>query len=151
MEASQFGPWGRKPTNEQQSRREIEAFFREEDELLKRRDFDATLSRIDFPVYMATDDAQGAVEAREVDREAYIAMMKPMYDGMPSGTEMKQQPQVTLLSDALAVVVVDVTMVEDGHVRTSKSHGLLVKRDGRWKWKSMVEAGWGGMGAPPGT
>jgi len=23
-----------------------------------------------------------------------------------------------------------------------------VKRDGQWKWKSMVEAGWGGMKPP---
>ena len=28
-----------------------------------------------------------------------------------------------------------------------RNTGVLVKRDGKWKWKVMAEAGWGGMSA----
>jgi hypothetical protein len=32
---------------------------------------------------------------------------------------------------------------------TGRNASLLVKRDGQWKWKSLIEAGYGGMAMSP--
>ena len=64
---------------------------------------------------------------------------------------MTHKPTITVLSDSLANVVDDFTMTMGKQKITGKNASLLVKRDGQWKWKSMVEAGYGGMEPPKGT
>jgi hypothetical protein len=105
----------------------------------------AMLERVDFPVYMATDDMKGKVEAKETSKDDYIKMMKPFYENMPKDSKTTHKPTITVLSDSLALVVDDFTMTMGKQKVTGKNGGLLVKIDGTWKWKAMVEAGWGGM------
>jgi hypothetical protein len=142
---AQAGPWARKPKDEKAVKKEIEAFFKEEEELMKKGDFDATLVRYDFPVFMATDDAKGTVESKYYSRDEYVAMMKPMMANMPKDMKMTHKPNVVVLSDSLASVTDDFTMTIGKEKLSGKNHALLVKVGGKWKWKSMTEAGWGGM------
>lgn len=53
------------------------------------------------------------------------------------------------LSDSLVNVVDDFTMTMNKQKISGRNAGLLVKRDGKWMWKTMVEAGWGGMSSMP--
>ena len=39
----------------------------------------------------------------------------------------------------------DFTMTMGKQKLAGRSASLVIKRDGQWKWKSMTEAGWGGM------
>jgi hypothetical protein len=151
MDMSKMGPAARKPTNEKQTKKEIEDFFKKQEEAMKKGDMEAGLAAIDFPVYMATDDLKGTPEAALWNREQYVQMMKPMMENMPKDMKMTHKPTITVLSDSLASVVDDFTMTTGKQKITGKNAGLLVKRDGQWKWKMMVEAGWGGMSPPQGA
>jgi hypothetical protein len=150
MDFSKMGPNARKPTNAEKTRAEIKAFFAEEDKIAKKADFDAMLSRIDFPVYMATDDLKGVPEAKEFTREEYVAIMKPFWENMPKDMKVTHKPNITVLSDSLVAVIDDFTMTTGKQKVSGKNLTFLVKRDGQWKWKMMAEPGWGGMSSGTG-
>jgi hypothetical protein len=150
MDLSKMGPGARKPTNEKQTRKEVEEFFKKQEEYGRTGNFEAMVASTDFPLYMATDDLKGVPEAREFSREEYVAMMRPFYENMPKDLKMTHKPTVTVLSDSLVIVTDDFTMTLGKQKVTGKNATLLVKRDGQWKWKSMIEAGYGGM-SPPGA
>lgn len=151
MDMSQMGPAMRKPTNEGQTKKEIEALYKKVEEAEKSGDMEAMFSGIDFPVYMVTDDMKGVPEAKEFNREQYTAMMKPFMENMPKDMKMTHKRSITVLSDSLANVVDDFSMTMGKKKITGRNVSLLVKRDGQWKWKTMVEAGWGGMTPPQGA
>jgi hypothetical protein len=145
MDMSKMGPWTRKPTNEAKTRKEIEAWVKEGDAILKRRDFQADLARADFPVYMATDDSKGVPRTETYNRQKYTEMMKPMFEQMSADTQVKHDLGITVLSDSLASFTDDYVMTMGGKKYSGRSAGLLVKREGEWKWKAFFEAGWGDL------
>ena len=147
MDLTAMGPGARKPTNEQQTKKEVLAFFKNQEELGKKGDFEGAMATYDFPVYMATDDLKGVPETKEYSREEYAAMMKPFYENMPKDMKVTHKPTITVLSDSLVMATDDFTMTLGKQKVTGKNAALLVKRDGQWKWKSMIEAGYGGMPA----
>ncbi|WP_224369992.1 nuclear transport factor 2 family protein [Hyalangium versicolor] len=151
MDLSKMGPPARKPTNEKQTKKEIDDFFKKMEAASQKGDTDTLTAMVDFPVYMATDDMKGMPEAKEYNREEYVAMMKPFHENMPKDMKTTHKPTITVLSDSLATVVDDYTMTMGKQKVTGRDAGLLVKRDGQWKWKTMVSAGWGGMEPPKGT
>ncbi len=147
MDLTKMGPGARKPTNEQQTKKEIQAFFKQMEEIEKKRDFEAMIAMHDFPVYMATDDLKGVPEGKEYSREEYTAMMKPFYETMPKDLKVTHKPTISVLSDSLVSVIDDFTMTQGKQKITGRNTSLLVKRDGQWKWKTLIEAGYGGMPA----
>jgi hypothetical protein len=148
QDLSKMGPWTRKPTNERQTKKEITEFFNQEQSLMKSGDIDAMLARVDFPVYMATDDSKGVPKGKEFSREEYDAMMRPMMEDWPKDATVSHRPTITVLSDSLATYVDDFSMTVGGQRLNGRGSGLLVKRDGQWKWKAMMEPGWGDMPEP---
>jgi SnoaL-like domain len=142
---SKMGSWTRKPTNESKTRKEIEAFVKEGDAIMKRRDFQADVARADFPIYMATDDSKGVPMAETYDRQKYTEMMQPMFEQTPADVQVKHDLDITVLSDSLVSFTDEYTMTTGGKKYDGRNAGLLVKRDGQWKWKAFFEAGWGNM------
>ena len=147
MDLSAMGAGARKPTNEKQTKKEVEAFLKQQEEYGKTGNFDAMIAATDFPLYMATDDLKGVPETKEYSREEYIAMMRPFYETMPKDLKVTHKPTITVLSDSLVLAIDDFTMTLGKQKVTGRNATLLVKRDGQWKWKSMIEAGYGGMPA----
>ncbi|NMO16034.1 hypothetical protein HPC49_01625 [Pyxidicoccus fallax] len=158
MDLSKMGPWTRKPTNEARTRKEVEAFIKEEDAIMKRRDFEASLARIDFPMFMATDNSQGMPTSESYDRQRYTQIMKPFFDQTPTDMQVNHNLDITVLSDSLVTYTDNYTMTTKGEKRAGRNAGLLVKREGQWKWKAFIEPGWGdpsptgvgGSGVPQG-
>jgi hypothetical protein len=148
MDMSKMGPWTRKPTNEAQTRKEVEAFIKEEDAIMKRRDFEASIARNDFPVFFTTDDSKGIPKSEQYDRQKFTEMMKPMYEQMPADMKTNHKLDIKVLSDSLVVYTDDYTTTTGGKKYPGRNSGLLVKRDGQWKWKTFVEAGWGDTPSP---
>jgi hypothetical protein len=146
FDLAKAGPWTRKPTDEKKLKKELEAFFKEEDALATRGDREAMLARIDFPVFMVTDDQKGTAETRSYTREQYLATMKPFYDNMPKDVKYTHKPTFTVLSDSLADVTDEFTMTTGKQKLAGRNQSLVIKVDGQWKWKVMTEAGWGGVG-----
>jgi hypothetical protein len=126
---------------------DIEAFIKEEDALMKKKDFNASLARVDFPVFMATDDSKGVPKAETYDRQQYTNMMKPMFDQTPADVQVTHKLDIAVLSDSLVNVIDNYTMTTGGKKYDGRTSALLVKREGQWKWKTFVEAGWGDMPA----
>lgn len=151
MDMTKMGPMARKPTNEKQTKKEVEDFFKNQEALHKKGDMEAMLAAIDFPVYMITDDMKGVPEAKLFSKEEYAAMMKPMFENMPKDMSVTHKPTIFVLSDSLANVSDDFTMTMGKQKITGRNMSFLVKRDGQWKWKVMAEAGWGGMTPPQGA
>ncbi|MDQ3265889.1 MAG: hypothetical protein M3Y59_19910 [Myxococcota bacterium] len=143
MDMAKMGPWTRKPTNEGKTKKEIQAFFKEEEKLMKSGDLEAALNRVDFPIYMATDNSKGEPYGQPWNREEYSEMMKPFFEQTPKDLKMTHKPTITVLSDSLALVVDDFSVTTGGKTRTGKNASLLVNKDGQWKWKMTAEAGWG--------
>jgi hypothetical protein len=142
---TQMGPWTRKPTNEKQTKKEITEFMTACEQTMKSGDFAGALAHVDFPVFMITDDKSGMPEAQAMTKEQYSAIMKPFFENMPKDMKVTHKPTITVLSDSLANVTDDFTMAMGKNKMSGRSASLLIKRNGEWKWKSMTEAGWGGM------
>jgi hypothetical protein len=142
------GPWTRKVKDEKAVKKEIDEFFKKNEEAEKKGDMETMLSSINFPVWMATDDAKGELEAKAFTKDQYVAMMKPMMENMPKDMKTTHKSTVTVLSDALVQVSDDFTMTSGKNKMAGRNGGLIAKVGGQWKWQMMVEAGWGGM-APP--
>lgn len=143
LDMTKMGPWTRKPTNEGKTKKEIQAFIKEEDKVMKSGDMEASLNRIDFPFFMATDNSKGEPYGQPWSREQYVEMMKPFYEQTPKDLKVTHKPTITVLSDSLALVVDDFSMTSGGKTRAGKNTSLLIKKDGEWKWKMSAEAGWG--------
>lgn len=47
------------------------------------------------------------------------------------------------LSPAMAVVFTDSTMTSGGTTQQLRYADILIKRDGRWAFQTMVQGGWG--------
>ncbi len=148
---SKMGPWSRKPKDEKQVKKEVTEFFKAVEEAEKKGDHDTMVNRVDFPVYMMTDDAKGTPEAESWDKEKYVATMKPFWENGRKDVKWTHKPTITVLSDSLVNVVDEFTMTQGKQKLSGKSLSVLVKRDGQWKWKVMGEAGWGGMSAAQGS
>ncbi len=140
---SKLGPWSRKPADEAKVKKAVDAFFKEEDALMKKRDFEGMLTRMDFPVYMLTDDSKGVPMARLYTKDEYVKEMKGFWESMPRDMKVTHRPTVTVLSDSLVSVTDDFKMEMGGKKMAGRNQAILVKRDGQWKWKQMAEAGWG--------
>ena len=145
---TKMGPWTRKPTAEKQTKKEIMDFIAQMDALCQKGEFEGMINKVDFPVYMITDDAKGTPEDKAMNRQQYTAMMKPFFENKPKDMKVTHKPNIVVLSDSLVNVTDEFTMTMGGTKMSGRSASLLVKRDGEWKWKSMTEAGWGGMSAP---
>jgi len=68
-----------------------------------------------------------------------------MFDQMPPDEKFTHKPNITVLSDSMAMVVDEFTLSSGGKTYRAKNASLLVKKDGKWKWKLAAEAGWGDM------
>jgi hypothetical protein len=146
---TKMGPMSRPVTKEKEAKKAIEELFKSTEAAWKSGDMNAAADLIDFPVIMLSDDSAGVAQHMEVNREQWLALMKPMAEGMPKdgSIKMKSKRTVTLLSDTLGIVVSEDTM--SGKMKGKwNSFNVVNYRDGKWKIKEMAEAGWGDIKAP---
>ncbi len=148
MDWSKMGPGSRKPTTEAKTKKDIEAFIKAEDAIFAAKNWEAMANRVDFPVFMTTDSANGTASSRPMDKAAYVGEMKPFWEGMPPGSATKHKLTISVLSDSLANVVDDYEMTMGKQKMKGRNASTLVRVGTEWKFKTMTEAGWGDMGAP---
>ncbi|WP_143177229.1 hypothetical protein [Cystobacter ferrugineus] len=114
---------------------------------MRKSDVRAKISRIDFPILMATDDSKGKVKSGTYDQQQYMEMMRPTFE-TTEDSQISHKPNITVLSDSLATFTDDYSVTRGGKKYNGRMAGLLVKVDGQWKWKAMYEAGFGDVPAP---
>lgn len=152
MEPIQIGPATRPIKQEKLIRKEIADFLKTEEELVNKRDLQGSMSHIDFPVWMATDNSMGVGTGTPLSRDDYLATMRPFYEQpQPKGMKLNFKHNVTPLTDSLANVVTDVTVLQGNKKTAYKSNALLIKKEGKWFYKMMAEGGWGERVTAPAT
>lgn len=138
----------RKVTREAQDKKEIAALIEAADDAGRKGDLAAATALVDFPVLMVTDDSKGRAMAVEWSREQWTQAMEPFYK-KPMEGKVTHKPSIFLASDSLATVNDVVTMTMGKKTMTSRSTTIVVRKDGKWLMKAMMEGGWGDMMAGP--
>lgn len=144
MDMTKVGPLSRKVTTP--DRNGVEALIRASDKAWMSGDVQAVAELHDFPVHMSTDDSKGEFKGEEWSRDQFVEMMGEMVSKTPRDITFKHKLTPHFLSDTLAVVVDEPTMMKGNtKLGTFKSVAVVVKKDGRWLFKEGLEAGWGDM------
>lgn len=133
----------RKVTTE--DKKGIEAMYAAHEAACMKGEWETAAASVDFPIYMVTDNAKGEVWAANWDRKQWIDDMTASMNAMPKDAKMKHDRKYTFLTNEMAMVSDTVTGTMGSKKETWKSAGLVVKKDGKWMMKSMIEGGWGDM------
>ncbi|MGW8555109.1 DUF4440 domain-containing protein [Streptomyces tubercidicus] len=129
------------PTAE--DRASLDAWFAEYDAQSAQRNVQRMADMAVFPLNLVSDDAAGNGRSAQWDREQFIATMtQVMGDGSEDLTFESTRTPV-FLSPAMAVVFSDSTMTMDGETRQLRYADILVRRDGKWAFQTMIQGGWG--------
>ncbi len=135
--------------NEATDRQELQELFKQMDANSRAGDLEAAAAMIDFPVTMITDDSKGQASGEAWGRERWTEAMKPFYAKPMGDARITHKPTIFLLTDSIADVTDVYTMGQGKHAMTGRTSMILVRRDGKWRVKTMAEGGWGdAMGGP---
>jgi hypothetical protein len=149
-DAPMYGPMTRLPKDEKKEKKELDAFVKSWQETAKKADADALAKMVDFPVMMMTDNAKGEFSTMEMTHDQWVATMKPGLEKMRDAKDTKMTHKVTcdVLSDDLASCDSE-TAVQMGKTKGNYyGESTLIRVNGVWKMKMMMEAGWGDMKIP---
>ena len=138
------GGWApRKVTHE--DKKGIEAMLTQMDKAWMASDITATASMVDFPVYMVTDDSKGVVSTDSWTKDTYMTNMTEAMKNMSGmkDIKVKHNRKYDFITDDIAMVYDDAAMTMGKHTVNVRSSSLVIKKDGKWMVKSMVEGGWG--------
>ncbi|WKG02577.1 nuclear transport factor 2 family protein [Mycolicibacterium sp. HK-90] len=113
------------------------AWFARYDALAIDRNVEAMADEAMFPLNEVTD---GRAEA--VDRPGFVAQMAQQL-GESSDFAMESTRTPHFINENLVFVITDATFTADGFSQRVRYGDLLVKRDGAWKFQTMVQGGWG--------
>ena len=69
-------------------------------------------------------------------------MMSPFYR-KPMGGTMRHKLTIFVLTDSLASVADEWSHTMGKKTRSGRASSLLVRKDGKWLVKAMMEGGWG--------
>jgi hypothetical protein len=131
----------RKVTTE--DKKGIDALIAAEEAAMTKGDMEASAANVDFPVYMVSDNAKGEAIAVNWDKKKYVDVMTASAQNMPKDAKMKHNRKYHFLTDTMALVTDDVSSTVAKTTQSWKSASLVVKKDGKWLWKSMMMGGWG--------
>lgn len=137
----QLGPTARPVTAKDE--KGVAALYKAFDAAMKARDVEALAALHDFPVYMSTDDNKGTFWGMEQSKESWIKDMTPIYTAPPPKDLKHEWKQaVHFLSNDLAVVIETHSQKLGKDKSSWTSASTVIKKNGKWLFKTMTEAGW---------
>ena len=126
--------------------RSLLEWFARYDAHVRRSDTDAMADMALFPLIVMTNDSAGECVTQEWDRETFVQAMAMNTDGAdPSDMEFVNEREPVFLNSDLAVVVTNSRVTMSGEEQHMRYVDIMAKRDGEWRFKSMIQAGWGDM------
>ncbi|MFD7691212.1 DUF4440 domain-containing protein [Streptomyces sp. NPDC059781] len=132
---------GYTPTAE--DRASLDAWFAEYDAASGKRDVERMADLAVFPLNLVSDDSAGDGRSAQWDREQFVAVMtRVMGEGSQDITFESTRTPV-FLSPSMAVVLTDSTMTTDGESQQLRYADILLRRDGKWAFQTMLQGGWG--------
>jgi hypothetical protein len=118
----------------------VEAWFAAYDVVAARGDVAATADVAMFPLNVVSDGPSGNGSAAQWTRADYLATMSQVITG---DTKMDSTREPIFLTANLVVVISNATFTTGGQVQRARYADVLVKRDGRWLFQTMIQGGWG--------
>ena len=119
------------------------AWFKNYDALAANNNADAMIKEAHLPITVITDDSNGECVTQQWDESAFRASIEG--NASNPNTKIKNDRQPFFLSQNLAVVITEAMVTSGENVQYMRYVDVLVKRNGEWKFKSMMQAGWGDM------
>jgi hypothetical protein len=132
---------GYTPTAE--DRASLDAWFAEYDAASGRRDVRHMADMAVFPLNLVSDDTAGDGRSAQWDRDRFVATMTHVMGEGDQDITFESTRTPVFLSPSMAVVFTDSTMTADGRSQRLRYADILLKRDGRWAFQTMIQPGWG--------
>ncbi|MFB7918362.1 nuclear transport factor 2 family protein [Streptomyces sp. NPDC056061] len=129
------------PTAE--DRASLAAWFAEYDACSARRDVERMADMAVFPLNLVSDDAAGDGRSAQWDRERFVATMTRVMGEGDEDISFESTRTPVFVSSAMAVVFSDSAMTAQGHTQHLRYADILIRRNGRWAFQTMVQSGWG--------
>ena len=126
------------PTEENMA--SLQAWFDNYDMQTANKNADALVKEAHLPITVITDDSNGECITQQWEEDAFRASLQGA-----DGAEIKNDRQYFFLSDNLAVVITEAEVTAADGVQYMRYADILVKKEGEWKFKCMIQAGWGDM------
>ncbi|MEW2084499.1 DUF4440 domain-containing protein [Streptomyces sp. NPDC005283] len=121
----------------------IAAWFAAYDAHSAKREIERMADLAVFPLNLVSDDSAGDGASAQWDRQQFIeTMSQVMGDGSDDITFESTRTPV-FLSPAMAVVFTDSTMTAAGQTQQLRYADILIRRDGKWAFQTMLQSGWG--------
>ncbi|MEU0371047.1 nuclear transport factor 2 family protein [Streptomyces sp. NPDC006283] len=121
----------------------IQEWFAAYDAHSAKRDVGRMADLAVFPLNLISDDSQGNGASAQWDRRQFVETMgHVMGDGSDDITFESVRTPV-FLSPAMAVVFTDSTMTMDGRTEQLRYADILIRREGKWAFQTMMQGGWG--------
>ncbi|MGV4889334.1 nuclear transport factor 2 family protein [Streptomyces viridosporus] len=132
---------GYTPTPE--DRASLDAWFAEYDAASGRRDVERMADMAVFPLNLVSDDSAGDGRSAQWDRERFVTTMTRVMGEGDQDITFESTRTPVFLSPSMAVVFTDSTMTADGHSQRLRYADILVRREGKWAFQTMIQGGWG--------
>jgi hypothetical protein len=132
---------GYTPTTE--DRASLDAWFVEYDTASGERDVQRMADMAVFPLNLVSDDAAGHGRSAQWDRDRFTATMTQVLGEGNRDITFESTRTPVFLSSSMAVVFTDSTMTADGRSQQLRYADILLRRDGKWAFQTMIQGGWG--------
>lgn len=121
-------------------------WFDEYQKHVLKNDLDAMADMAIFPLIVITDDSEGNAVSQEWDRQAFKQALDLEAQGVdPATITITNKRTPFFLNENLAIVITDAVTTVAGESQPSRYADIMFKKDGEWKYKSMIQSGWGDM------
>ncbi|CAM3324644.1 nuclear transport factor 2 family protein [Kibdelosporangium persicum] len=121
----------------------VEAWFAEYDGHAANADVERMADMAMFPLNIVSDSAEtGNGGAAQQTRRQFVESMSQVM-GEPGEVKMESRRTPIFLTKQLVLVISDATFTVEGHSQQVRYADLLVKREGKWYFQTMVQGGWG--------
>ena len=132
-------------TPSEQDTQSLLDWFARYDAHVQRNETEAMADMALFPIIVMTNDSAGDCVTQEWDRETFVQAMAMNTDGADQDVELKNEREPVFLNSDLAIVVTNSTVTMAGEQQHMRYVDIMAKKDGQWRFKSMIQAGWGDM------
>ncbi|MEU2236933.1 nuclear transport factor 2 family protein [Streptomyces vietnamensis] len=126
-----------------QDRASLDTWFAEYDAASGKRDIERMAEMAVFPLNLLSDDSSGNGRSAQWDRDQFIATMTHVMGEGSQDITFESTRTPIFLSSSMVVVFTDSTMTEDGRSQQLRYADILLKRDGKWAFQTMIQGGWG--------
>ncbi|HSD56305.1 MAG TPA: hypothetical protein VLA92_04080 [Candidatus Saccharimonadales bacterium] len=118
-------------------------WFKNYDALVAANDADGMIKEAHLPITVITDDSKGDCVAQQWDESAFRASIEGNVN--KADTKIKNRRKPFFLNKNLAVVITESVVTNGDDTHYMRYADIMVKQGNEWKFKSMVQAGWGDM------